>query len=137
MTNFLGILTFSQENVFTKTLLKVQFFLPGGAFEGVGDHITPFGYKSGEGVHAGLGEPDWICSRDRARTDPLFEALNPVDGKISGACKFLLNLFFKFHQKIIFFIYFHIQNSGQTRVDKIEITKFCVEQNLEVVGRRL
>lgn len=61
----------------------------GGAFEGVVDDVvSPFGYKRGEGIDAGFGEHDWICNRDRARTDPLFEALAPIDGKISGAGKF-------------------------------------------------
>lgn len=60
----------------------------GGAFEGIEDHESPFGYKKGEGIDAGSGEVDWICARDRARTDPLFEACNPIDGKISGAGNF-------------------------------------------------
>lgn len=60
----------------------------GGAFEGIEDHESPFGYKKGEGIDAGSGEVDWICSRDRPRTDPLFETLNPIDGKISGAGMF-------------------------------------------------
>lgn len=51
----------------------------------VGDIVSPFGYRRGEGVDAGFGEHDWICERDRTRTDGLFEALNPIDGKISGA----------------------------------------------------
>lgn len=51
----------------------------------VDDVVSPFGYKRGEGVDAGFGELDWICSRDRPRTDALFEQLNPIDGKISGA----------------------------------------------------
>jgi EH domain-containing protein 1 len=39
------------------------------------------------------GEVEWICARDRPRTDPLFETLNPIDGKISGAGKkFILKL---------------------------------------------
>lgn len=60
----------------------------GGAFEGVVDDVvSPFGYKRGEGIDAGFGEHEWICGRDRARTDPIFEALNPVDGKITGAGK--------------------------------------------------
>ncbi|XP_055384717.1 EH domain-containing protein 3 isoform X1 [Condylostylus longicornis] len=58
----------------------------GGAFEGVvDDTISPFGYRKGEGIDAGYGEIDWICNRDRTRTDPIFENLNPIDGKISGA----------------------------------------------------
>lgn len=51
----------------------------------VDDIVSPFGYKRGEGIDAGFGEHDWICNRDRARTDPLFEGLGPIDGKISGA----------------------------------------------------
>jgi EH domain-containing protein 1 len=59
----------------------------GGAFEGLAEHISPFGYKRGEGIDAGSGEVEWICGRDRPRTDPMFEALSPIDGKISGAGK--------------------------------------------------
>lgn len=60
----------------------------GGAFEGVVDDVvSPFGYKRGEGIDAGFGEHEWICNRDRGRTDPIFESLNPVDGKITGAGK--------------------------------------------------
>lgn len=63
-------------------------FQIGGAFEGVvDDTVSPFGYKRGEGIDAGFGEHDWICNRDRARTDPIFDALSPVDGKITGAGK--------------------------------------------------
>ncbi|XP_055551366.1 EH domain-containing protein 1 [Wyeomyia smithii] len=59
--------------------------IKGGAFDGVEDIVSPFGYRKGEGIDAGYGEVDWICNRDRARTDPLFESLKPVNGKISGA----------------------------------------------------
>ncbi|XP_058813767.1 EH domain-containing protein 1 [Topomyia yanbarensis] len=59
--------------------------IKGGAFDGVEDIVSPFGYRKGEGIDAGCGEVDWICNRDRARTDPMFEALKPIDGKISGA----------------------------------------------------
>lgn len=70
--------------------------LTGGAFEGVVDDVvSPFGYKRGEGIDAGFGEHEWICNRDRARTDPIFESLNPVDGKITGAGK-PSNFFFMF-----------------------------------------
>lgn len=47
----------------------------------------------GEGIDAGFGEHDWICSRDKERTDAIFNKLSPVDGKISGQGKFWL----KFH----------------------------------------
>ncbi|XP_053671669.1 EH domain-containing protein 1 isoform X2 [Anopheles nili] len=59
--------------------------IKGGAFDGVEDVVSPFGYRKGEGIDAGCGEVDWICNRDRPRTDPIFETLQPVDGKISGA----------------------------------------------------
>lgn len=62
-------------------------FILGGAFTGIEDNISPFGYKRGEGIDAGSGEVEWICARERPRTDPLFETLNPIDGKISGAGK--------------------------------------------------
>lgn len=62
--------------------------LTGGAFEVVVDDVvSPFGYGRGEGIDAGSGEHEWICNRDRARTDIIFDSLNPIDGKISGAGK--------------------------------------------------
>lgn len=77
--------------------MNFYLFLVGGAFVGIEDTISPFGYKKGEGIDAGFGEVDWICNRDRARTDPLFENLNPINGKISGAGKLFI--------KIVFMIY--------------------------------
>ncbi|XP_065163622.1 EH domain-containing protein 3-like [Atheta coriaria] len=57
----------------------------GGAFEGLlGDHVSPFGYKQGEGINAGFGEPDWIVNRDRAQYDAIFDTLEPIDGRVSG-----------------------------------------------------
>ncbi|XP_076320791.1 EH domain-containing protein 3-like [Tachypleus tridentatus] len=56
----------------------------GGAFEGVAEQ-SPFGYGRGEGVDAGSLEPDWIVSKERFKYDEVFDSLNPVDGKISGA----------------------------------------------------
>ena len=41
----------------------------------------------GEGIDAGFGEHDWICNKDKKRTDAIFNNLNPVDGKISGSSK--------------------------------------------------
>uniref|UniRef100_A0A1B0BTV5 EF-hand domain-containing protein n=1 Tax=Glossina palpalis gambiensis TaxID=67801 RepID=A0A1B0BTV5_9MUSC len=56
-----------------------------GAFEGViDDNVSPFGYMKGEGIDAGYGEHDWICNRDKERTDNIFNKLGPVGGKISG-----------------------------------------------------
>ncbi|KAH9644746.1 hypothetical protein HF086_015505 [Spodoptera exigua] len=64
-------------------------FLPyvrrGGAFEGVEDQVSPFGYGRGEGVDAGHGDPEWICSKEKPRYDQIFQALNPIDGKVTGA----------------------------------------------------
>lgn len=58
----------------------------GGVFETVeDDKKTPFGYKSGEGVNAGYGEPEWIVNKERNTFDALFETLNPINGKLSGA----------------------------------------------------
>lgn len=85
---------------FYKTKQKFNFFffnfshIQGGAFEGVVDDVvSPFGYRKGEGIDAGYGELDWICNRDRERTDSIFVTLNPVDGKISGASKCILYIF--------------------------------------------
>lgn len=60
----------------------------GGAFDGIVEEKTPFGYKRGEGIDAGYGEVDWICARDRERTDPIFATLNPIDGKITGESEY-------------------------------------------------
>ncbi|XP_017041136.1 EH domain-containing protein 1 [Drosophila ficusphila] len=66
--------------------LVAEPVVKGGAFEGViDDHVSPFGYMKGEGIDAGYGEHDWICKKDKPRTDGIFNGLGPVDGKISGA----------------------------------------------------
>ncbi|XP_039287846.1 EH domain-containing protein 3 [Nilaparvata lugens] len=57
----------------------------GGAFDEMQDSISPFGYKRGEGIDAGHGEPDWVVDRNRDKYDTLFESLGPVNGKVSGA----------------------------------------------------
>ncbi|KAL0276392.1 UNVERIFIED_CONTAM: hypothetical protein PYX00_003980 [Menopon gallinae] len=57
----------------------------GGAFEGVVDTISPFGYKRGEGIDAGHGEMEWIVNKEKYKYDNIFESLNPIDGKISGS----------------------------------------------------
>ena len=68
--------------------------IEGGAFDGVLDKATPFMYKGGEGMNAGLGEVDWIVEKDRFKYDETFDKLNPVDGKITGAGKNELSLHF-------------------------------------------
>ncbi|KAL1138782.1 hypothetical protein AAG570_008844 [Ranatra chinensis] len=59
--------------------------LMGGAFEGVEDKVSPFGYKRGEGIDAGHGEPEWIVNKERYKYDSIFETLSPIEGKITGA----------------------------------------------------
>lgn len=66
-------------NVVAEPLIK------GGAFEGVEDTISPFGYKRGEGVDAGHGDPDWICVHEKPKYDEIFRTLHPQDGKVTGA----------------------------------------------------
>uniref|UniRef100_A0A2P2I094 EH domain-containing protein 1-like n=1 Tax=Hirondellea gigas TaxID=1518452 RepID=A0A2P2I094_9CRUS len=57
----------------------------GGAFDGVMNDKTVFGYRRGEGIDAGAGEPDWIVAKDRHKYDQLFFTLEPKDGKITGS----------------------------------------------------
>ncbi|RLU17240.1 hypothetical protein DMN91_011309 [Ooceraea biroi] len=59
--------------------------IKGGAFEGVEDQVSPFGYKRGEGIDAGAGEPEWIVNKERYKYDSIFDSLGPQDGKITGA----------------------------------------------------
>lgn len=59
--------------------------IKGGAFDGVEDTVSPFGYKRGEGIDAGYGEPEWIVSKDKPKYDELFVKLSPTEGKITGA----------------------------------------------------
>ena len=39
--------------------------IEGGAFDGVMESKTPFMYKGGEGINAGVGEVEWVISKDR------------------------------------------------------------------------
>lgn len=47
--------------------------------------MSPFGYGRGEGVDAGHGDPEWICSKEKPHYDQIFQSLNPMDGKVTGA----------------------------------------------------
>ncbi|XP_071520119.1 EH domain-containing protein 3-like isoform X2 [Panulirus ornatus] len=67
------------------TTNKENTVIRGGAFEGVMNDNTVFGYKRGEGADAGAGDPDWIVAKDRYKYDQLFDNLSPVDGKITGS----------------------------------------------------
>lgn len=55
----------------------------GGAFEGYTE--SPFGIGRGEGVDAGRGEHEWVVSHEKYEYDEVFNKLNPVNGKITGA----------------------------------------------------
>ena len=59
--------------------------LTGGAFENVEDTVSPFGYKCGEGINAGYGEPEWVVYRGINQYDAIFESLQPINGKLSGS----------------------------------------------------
>merc|ERR1712223_1436544 len=59
--------------------------IEGGAFDGVMDKATPFQFRGGEGVNAGVGEVEWVVQKDRYKYDEMFDKLGPIDGKIGGA----------------------------------------------------
>lgn len=59
----------------------------GGAFQNIEDTVSPFGYKRGEGVDAGYGEHEWVVLKHKSKYDTMFDNLNPVEGKVSGASK--------------------------------------------------
>lgn len=65
--------------------INSETVIKGGAFEGVEDTVSPFGYKRGEGIDAGYGEPEWIVSKYKPEFDEKFKSLSPSDGKITGA----------------------------------------------------
>ena len=46
---------------------------------------SPFGFGRGEGVDEGRGEREWVVSKDRFKYDEMFEALSPIDGKVTGS----------------------------------------------------
>lgn len=55
----------------------------GGALNALVDN--PFGHGRGEGADAGSLQVDWVVEKDRFKFDTIFNRLNPVDGKITGA----------------------------------------------------
>lgn len=65
----------------TEGLDKIE----GGAFDNVMNSKTPFMYKGGEGINAGVGEVEWVVAKDRYKYDAIFDTLNPIDGKVSGS----------------------------------------------------
>ena len=46
--------------------------------------------QGGEGVNAGVGEVEWVVAKDRFKYDQTFDSLNPIDGKITGAGKYIV-----------------------------------------------
>ena len=70
--------------------------IEGGAFDGVLDKATPFMFKGGEGINAGVGEQEWVVDKERYKYDEKFDALSPVDGKITGAGKHYLYFLYLF-----------------------------------------
>ena len=40
--------------------------IKGGAFDGVMETNTPFMFKGGEGINAGVGEVEWVIAKDRS-----------------------------------------------------------------------
>ena len=63
--------------------MKETSNVEGGAFEGYTE--SPFGFGRGEGADAGKGEHEWIVNQEKYKYDEVFEKLNPVNGKITGA----------------------------------------------------
>jgi len=59
--------------------------IEGGAFEAVLTKDSPFMFKGGEGINAGVGETEWVVAKDRYKYDEMFDKLNPIDGKVTGA----------------------------------------------------
>ncbi|ESO10905.1 hypothetical protein HELRODRAFT_109211 [Helobdella robusta] len=57
--------------------------IKGGAFETYKE--SPFGIGQLEGIDKGRGEEEWVVNKDRYKWDSIFETLNPVNGKITGA----------------------------------------------------
>lgn len=45
----------------------------GGAFDGVMQKQTPFAYKGGDGVNAGIGEIDWVVAKDQVYLNIIYE----------------------------------------------------------------
>jgi len=45
---------------------------------------NPFGHDAGRGAMEGIGEDEWVVSKDKPGYDAIFERLRPTNGKISG-----------------------------------------------------
>ena len=81
-------------------------FTQGGAFDQVMEGKTPFMFGGGEGINAGVGEVDWVINKDRYKYDSIFDTLNPIDGKVSGASAKSKSLFRLSIERDINFLHF-------------------------------
>lgn len=54
----------------------------GGAFD---EFDSPFGVGACEGINIGRGEQEWVIARDQYKYEDIFNSLNPINGKITGA----------------------------------------------------
>jgi len=46
---------------------------------------NPFGQDAGRGAMEGVGEEEWVVTKDKPEYDEIFHRLGPVNGKISGS----------------------------------------------------
>jgi EH domain-containing protein 1 len=80
VTNTLLLLFLEVDKMLAEDIAKMMTLIPleeqtkrsegldtieGGAFDGVMDKHTPFMYKGGEGINAGVGEQQWVVEKDR------------------------------------------------------------------------
>ncbi|VDK48491.1 unnamed protein product [Anisakis simplex] len=56
----------------------------GGVFDQTVESETPFGFGKGEGFDKGANEAEWVVTRERYKSDEIFDSLDPIDGKITG-----------------------------------------------------
>ena len=102
-------------------------FFQGGAFDQVMEGKPPFMFGGGEGINAGVGEVDWVINKDRYKYDSIFDTLNPIDGKVSGASAKSMSKGF-YDRGSLTYSYF------SRRDDQVKAAQQCPRQGLEVVG---
>lgn len=62
---------------------SVEPSVKGGAFESFAE--SPFVLGKHEGADMGRGEAEWVVSQDKYKYDEMFQKMNPVNDKVSGA----------------------------------------------------
>ena len=62
IAKLMAIIPLDEENRRQNDADKIK----GGAFDGVMETKTPFMYKGGEGINAGVGEVEWVIAKDRS-----------------------------------------------------------------------